>query len=309
MSTEKKESENEDVKVSQSLSDEIDGAVNDTMSVIKQEREERDLNLETNLKLDEVQSGVNPKGGKTPKAEHEDDNDEGVNKIGDKEPDAVTDESLERAVKAGVPMAEAKKYTSKSMLEFVCAKLEDLGKKPGEGQKEKVAESSKDDPELQALLEGLPDLDPEEYDEKIVGGFKAMKDVIRKQYEATKSSKEKNSEKSWFDSQVSGLGDAIEEEIEKSPGTRTALKEQFDVLTAGYKAAGKTVDQETIFDQSVAVVLREVSAKVADSDRAEKLRKRSGQQIRRPNSSAASPSGDVFNEVAADLDRKYFDKK
>lgn len=300
-------------EVSQDLYDEIDGAVDNTMREIEAARDEAKPDDKKPLPSGTARSDDDSKGGQSPEADKGKEVETDDGKGGEDTPieDAVTDTLTERAVKAGLPLAEVKKYTSASMLEFVCTKLETLGKPAGnggDGDDGKKPDPSEDDPELTEMLGQIPELDPDVYDEKIVQLVGAMKGIIRKQHDAMKASGKPGAQ-SWFDSKVTGLGDAYAKELEKAPEVRTALKEQFDVLQAGYKAAGKQVDQETVFDQASAIVLKDVSARVADADKGGKLARRAGQHISRPHNASVSPTGDVFTETAAEIDRKYFDKK
>lgn len=235
--------------------------------------------------------------------------------------DAPSDSHIERAIKAGIPMADAKSFQSASALERVCTLMEtraaDGKVAAGDKKDGKNAEADVKDP-----LESIPDLDPEKYDEQVVAGFKAMKDIIRSQQQVIQSVKADGVSRdgSWFDGQVAKLGEGFVEAVGNGDRSkldpagpqaakRAALEDKFTVLSAGYKAAGKDIGREAVFGEAVSIVLGDVSAKVAEAARAEKLAKRVTQHVARPTGAKATPTPDVFEETAAKLDRKFFSKK
>jgi hypothetical protein len=290
--------------VDKDLSAQIDAGVDDAMVQIEADRQERGDTI--------LPSGGSPgegdEGGESPIGEEKKGGETEEDPAGGEGPgaDAVTDELLERAVKAGLPLSEARKFPNASMLGSICDRLEglnkaDAGKGGGEGATAGADEAG--DP-----LAEIPDLDPNEYDEEIVKGFKAMKGIIRQQQDTIKGlrSPGKNDGESWFDSKVSGLGEAVGKAIKQAPEKMSALKEKFDVLFAGYKAANMSVDKDTIFEQATAIVLGDVKAQASDAARADRLRNREGQFISRPGGAGAKPRADAFEETAADIDGQFF---
>lgn len=221
-------------------------------------------------------------------------------------PDAIGDSLLERAIKAGMSMAEARQYPNAGLLTIALGRMESSAKKAEgsadsqNGVKKETAVAEED------LLGGVPDLDPDEYDEKIVAGFKAMKDIIRKQHETIKEMRGGQSA-DWFASQVAGLGAGVAETL--TPEKRDALKTKFDVLTAGYKAAGHDVDRGNVFREAASLTISEEIASASSTEKNAKLERRAGQHIARPSGHRQQPKGDAFDDVAGELDRKFFDKK
>ena len=238
-------------------------------------------------------------------------------------PGSITDAHLERAVKAGLSIADAKTFQSPEALERMCGLLEarkadDKAGADGKDGKGKEGEQKPPDDPLAAI----PDLDPNEYDEKVVAGFKAMKDIIRGQQAVINSlhTDGKARDSSWIDGQMAGLGEAYVAAIGKGsraeldPNSQQAqkraeLESKFNILTAGYKANGNTVDRETVFKEAVAVVLGDVAVKAATDLKAKKLEERGRQHITRPSGGMVSPATDKLGDVAGELDRKYFGKK
>lgn len=230
--------------------------------------------------------------------ESEDDN--GVSEEDDgheTDDDEVSDEMLEKAIALGVPIAEARKLGSE-LLHGRIAGLEKSNSDQGENSAD--SESPSND-----LLEGIPDLDPDVYDEGLVEGFKAMKQVIRDQSATIKGM----SKASAGDRLVSQLvGDAAKA-LEANPAKGAELKEKVDILTAGYKSIGKEVSGGDILEEAVGSVLGDDIAKVAASANSAKAKKRSAQKISRSAGSRDTESKDVFGEMGDELDRKFFNKK
>ena len=311
-----------EVVVSDSLKGEIEGAVNTTVAQIEKEREERSEKSgkgKTDVPPDKVQDG--DEGGNTDGKEGEGNADEG--KGG--EPEPIADDLIERAVTAGMKISDAKSFKDAKALERVVGVMEtrkagESGAKDGDKAGDKGGDKSggEKDP-----LDAIPDLDPSVYDEKVVAGFKAMKDIIRAQRDeikATKGEGEARSKASWFDSQVAALGEAFVEHVGNgdrskvvagSPqaGKLATLEEKFGVLEAGYKAAKKDVSRDAVFKEAVSIVLGDVQAKADATIRSKELDSRRRQHISRPSGAKQSPTADPFEDVAAQLDRKFFNKK
>jgi len=299
-----------DNAVSTDLEKEIDAGVDATLAENEKTREEEDpgdsgaakvKKAKTTLPPEEDLSGEDTEGGEAPAGE-----DKGK---GDESGDQVADTLLERAVKAGLSLAEAKKCPSASLLTTICERLETAqkGKSAGDENSDAGDEGDGDDDPLA----GIPDLDSDEYDEKLVEGFKALKGIARRLIDENKTLKDagKDGDQTWFASKVSGLGEKVVKALEKAPEKRAELQEQYEVLVAGYKARDKAVDREAIFSQASATALSEILTQAKADDKTEKLRNREGKFISRPaGSNTKSGSVDAFDETAAELDEKYFKK-
>jgi len=289
------------------VSDEIDAAVDGVVEAAKAEREAETENTDRQEQSDGSADGVDTesKDGEIAPNESDESTDEskpdGSKADASKaDADAVTDEHIERAVKAGLSMAEARQFGSASLLDTMVSKLEagktaasDDGKPADES-----AESTDEDP-----LAAIPDLDPEEYDEGIVKGFAAMKGLI-KSLQAGQSATSVD----WFDSQVSGLDEAVSTAITSDPAKLKGVRDKLSVLEAGYKAAGQDVPRDTIFQEAVRIAMGDAIAQSAVDAKAGKLGKRSTQHINRPAGHRATPKGDVLEEVGAEIDAKFSNK-
>ena len=87
-----------------------------------------------------------------------------------------------------------------------------------------------------------------------------------------------------------------------------AVRSKFEVLKAGYEAAGAPLDRNTVFDEAAKLVLGDAMAK-ADLDKKTKAaKKRSRQRISRASGHRAASvgSGDVMKDIAAEIDAKFY---
>jgi len=298
------------VTVESSLRDEIDGAVTEVTEKMQAEQKaSEEKPVEENLSEE-----------KPAEEKKEEKPEEEVIPKDDEIPDAL----IERAVKAGISIPDAKSFKKADALERMCGVLE---KKQESAGNEKKAESDKkeDDP-LAAIPDLDPkDLDPDEYDEKViavVGAVKALKDIVRKQQETIDglSRDGKSHESSWFDSQVAALGKSYAEVVGDGDRAKLAsgspqakkladLESKFNVLSAGYKAAGQDVEKEAVFQEAVSLVIGDVKAQSEASLKAGELEKRKKLHINRPSGASVKATEDPESDVASELDRKFFGKK
>jgi|GEM_PF-2510705 len=304
----------EDSPVSQTLADEIDAGVELAMVEVENERKSDDdadadkaddkADDKEDLSPKEDQVGDDKSGDKVPDTgdKKEGDKEEGTDGDDVPDKDAISDELLDRAVRAGLKSADAKRYPDAAMLAHVCERLEELNKEDGD---KTVADKvdNEEDP-----LAAIPDLDPDVYDEKIVEMVKAIKGIVGQQQETIKGLQVAG-KGSMFESKAAGLGEAFKTALKEAPEKRESLKEKFEVLSAGYKAAGKDVDPDSVFNEAVTLTMGDVAAKSAESVKAEALKKRAKQQMSRPGGVKATPTTDAFEDVAAEVDRKYFPEK
>jgi len=232
--------------------------------------------------------------------------------------DEIADTLIERAVKAGLGIADARSFKTANALENVCATLE----KRTVPAKDEGGETQEEPEDADSLLAAIPDLEPEDYDEKVVAGFKAMKSLIAAQQNVIKGMKNdgKSRDASWFDGQIAALGvDYVEavgtgdrsKLVAGSPQAEKLgeLENKFSVLSAGYKAAGQDVEQKAVFNEAVQLVMGDVTAGAAEAKKRDALAKRSKLHISRPSGADIKPKTDALADAADALDVKYFGKK
>ena len=221
-----------------------------------------------------------------------------------KNEDVITDEHLERAVKAGFTMADARKFGSAELLESTISRLE-------EARKDTADNGDDDDGEAEDPLADIPDLDPEDYDEKIVAGFKAMKEMIRSQYTKIQELRKGGDEPSvdeWFDGKMEGLDKPVAKAVKSDPKRAEAIRGKYDVLVAGYKAAGQDVSRGDVFKEAVGIAMGDVIAKVAIDAKSKELSNRQKQHTQRASGNGGeSTTGDVAKDIANEIDRKFDD--
>lgn len=284
-------------EVSSDLSSEIDASVEAATAVLLGEAPD---DFPSGEALDEEEVEEAPKDenkGADDVAgdEEEDDDDDAV---------ALPNELIERAVKAGLSLDEVNQYPNEALLSKVLERIEgsagEAGSQAGAGEvapgEGADASTSMDD-----LLSSIPDLDPDEYDEKVVSGFKSLKEIIKRQNE-TIEGMQGAKKQDFFTTQLEGVKDFTKGDPAKVAGVR----EKFDVLKAGYKAAGKSVTDETVFNEAAKLVLGSEMEAARQSKKGKAAGKRSAQRIQRPTGRKASAKPTVQDEVAAELDRKFF---
>jgi len=296
------------------LSLEIDGAVEDAMNeIVSAEPSEPDAGDETNLPPDEGQSGEDAEGGPAPEAKGEQ---------GESGGSEVTDEQVERAVRAGMTVADAKSFTDAQVLGRFVSMLEQKAGGVAEAGEASASTGEETDDGLDAMLKKIPDLDPDEYEEEIVSVVKGLKEMLKQQQGVINSLTKQGvaAEGSWLDSQVALLGEDYVKALGQGPqakldptsgqhAKRVKMQEKFTVLEAGYKAAGKNMDRSDIFREVVTLTLGDVQNEAAISAKRQTLAKRSAQHISRTGVNRAAVVTDPFDDAAEELDQKYFGKR
>ena len=228
---------------------------------------------------------------------------------------------IERAVRVGFSLDDARAFANENALTSVCDKLE---------AKAVVEEAEKDDP-----LDALANLDTDEYEPEVVKMFGALTEEIRAQREkitalqtgqeqSARSRQEESAREvvQWFDSQIEKLGDDYAEALGKGAHSslvagsqqlakREAIAERTSILMAGYQATGRQMpSRDEIFAQAAQSVLAEEAAGIRDKKVQKKLGKRAGQHIARGSDSRGREGSTVSpsDEVADLLDKKFFGK-
>lgn len=215
---------------------------------------------------------------------------------------AAPDDALfERAVRAGLPLAQAKQFTDSALLTAVCDRIEGAAAKPGSPGDAGKQAAGAGTPAPADPLAAIPDLDPNEIDERIVASFKALKGLLRQQQETIAGLREGRSQ-DWLSERLGTVKDFTKGDASKE----AAVAEKFKVLTAGYAAAGAKVSREAVFDEAAKFVLAADMEAARKQAKEEAARKRAAQHLHRPGNNRMLPKGDVSAEIAAKLDRDFF---
>ena len=248
--------------------------------------------------------------------------------VGEPAKTTISRDTLERAIRAGIPMDEAEAFQKEETLLKIVARLEAAN--PTIDSKNVVSESKVDSVNDQFVQLRL---DPEKYEEDVVAQFDKVINVLerqQKEIDAFKSSAtslaqitqdaKMNEAISWFDSQVAKLGpdfkDALGEGSIKSLQTGSAqhikreqLANQIAVQLTGCKAIGLPVPpREQVFDAAAQIVLKGEYTKANERKLSSELEARGSQVISRPTNGSGTSTQSATDEIASLLDNKFFSK-
>lgn len=223
----------------------------------------------------------------------------------DDAPPALSEELLERAVRAGITLSEAKQFPSDGLLEKMVSRIE--GRSEGEVGSHGDAGSTDPDGEgdgpgdPETLLSAIPDLDPDVYDEGLVAWSKSLKGEIARLVKENAELKAGRSN-DWLSEQLA----SVEDFTKGDPAKVGAVQEKFDVLSAGYRAAGQDVSKADVFKEAAQLVLGQEMAEAKLKEKGAASARRAGQRIARPSAKTVSvKGGDVDAEVAAVIDARF----
>lgn len=213
-----------------------------------------------------------------------------------------SEEAIERAVRAGLSLKEIKQFPSDDLLNAMCARIEGVGGDPGStegagnaGDGGEASPASVDD-----LLSTF-ELDPEVYDDKIVAAFKAASAIVKRQ-DAIINELRGGQSRDWFSEKLEGVKDLTKGDAAKT----AALRDKFDVLRAGYKAARKNVPDDAVFEEAARLALGSEMESAKLAKKGDAARRRSNQRIARVSGSRVhGEKPDARSEVAELLDSKF----
>lgn len=313
---------------SESTKEEIGGAVDALMERKESERvaAEKSARAGRERDEDEREDGDDDEGGKGKRnlppeesGDAGDENDPPEKKTKEKQDSPViTDAMLERAVKAGMSIEDARTFQSAEALDRICTRLEAKPDNTEKSGKKGDAEGAEDEDDP---LKDIPELNPDEYDETLVKVMGGLRKIIKDQHATIKKLSGERSPIDadlWFTSKVGELGPAYHPALGEngkldasSPqaAKRAELKEKFAVLTAGYKAAGKDVDPAVVFKEALAVVLPDVATKIALEEKGQRAERREKQRLNRPAGAQFRTATDPLAATAEDIDNRFFKKR
>ena len=296
-------------KEKENLEQEINEAIDTKVTEANKNLQEEDFEPGENLQevQEEGESGEFSQKDQEDKKEKKESSEE--SKDSEDKSVELDDSLVERAIKAGLTLADVKTFPSDQVLKTVLSRLEDTGTPEGKDSSDETKDKSSASSDGNSEKFQLPDLDPNDYDEKIVEGFETMKRFILHQQEIISNLQGNLSkgEGEWFEGKTKDLGDEFQKSFEKAPERKDLLREKFDILQQGYKVSGKDVAKDKIFDEAVSMVLGDVNERIAAKEKAEALRKRSSQHITRPSGNRVAPKSDnILSDVAEEINRKFF---
>jgi hypothetical protein len=223
---------------------------------------------------------------------------------------ALDDAMLERAVKVGLSLADAKAVGDPAVLERLIGRLE----KTSEPEKK---DEEKKEPE-EDLVAKIPDLSPDEYDKGLVDAFKALKGVAQKLQESNKQLRQEvsrgvASRGTWVDNEVAklgkdyaelfGEGNLAELPAGKQKAAREKLERSISFVQSEAKAEGKSVSRGDAFKQALALGFSDKVQSTKGAAAKEAAAKRSQQAMNRPRASSGQFARDTDNVPGSPAER------
>lgn len=254
---------------------------------------------------------------------------------GSEETTPAHDESaIERAVAAGIPVADANALTSTSLERVITAREQayaeqaSLEERAALGaEREKAEKVNETDP-----FDQFPKLDPDKYEPEVIAAIEGLKDISRAQQEEIKDYRERSElaqetqnrandqeMEQWYDKQVEDLGEDFVESLGKGNyrnlsqsstqfENRAAIVAQMSVMDSGYRAQGiQPPSREDLFNTASRNILQDRYAELTEKRISRDLEKQSKQHIQRARGSGKGTSTlTPQEEAAAEIDAKYF---
>lgn len=231
----------------------------------------------------------------------------------------VDDAMLERAVKAGMSVAEVKAFGNNDALESVVAKLEAASEAAASSDKKKEGGSEQKD-EFAELLASIPDLDTEEYDEGVANAIKAVKSLVVKQQETVVKQQEMisalqkevkqsvDSQGTWVDVEVAklgknyidlfGEGNAVDLPAGEQKNARAKMDRHIKFLIAEAKTEGRSLSKQAAFKAALDSAFSDKVKSLKGAAAKNAAASRSRQSVNRPrNTSGRFTSGGAVGSL------------
>ncbi|HUT86492.1 MAG TPA: hypothetical protein VMX15_00190 [Candidatus Heimdallarchaeota archaeon] len=322
------------MSINDDLRAEIDAAVGAVADETQTEETQKEVAQEEGAKEEESQKETEEQ---EKEAEGEETQEEGAKEEPSKEegqtPPPLSDETLTRAVRAGLSLVEARSYPSDRSLASTCSLIEAADARAKAASE--VAQKGFKNDEVEDPLAIFDNLNTDEFEPEVVELLGTLVTQIRAQRDALhelRSGHEQAARASqetvvrevevWFDQQVEGLGTDLHECLGEggyrslSPGSpqlakRDAIAEQIAVTLAGYQAMGRQPPpREEVFEQAVKSVLRDEFTQAERKKIQQELRRMKGNIVQRASHGTKTDSTkSPEEEIAARLDEKYFVKE
>ena len=235
-----------------------------------------------------------------------------------------SNDTITRAIRAGLSIEDAQSFQSEAALSRVVASIE-TARRPMEVPESQVEEED--------IFSQLPTLNPDDYEEDVIKMYDSLTAIMKKQQETINELKGRTEQSAassrdaialdtskWFDEQVSKLGDEFADslgtggyhDLDRSTpqfAKRDELANQCAVLIAGYRASGQQLPpRDEVFSRAASIVLKDNYLKAHEKKLSSELADRKSQHIARASSANSKSKGDTAADVAAMLDAKFFGK-
>ena len=282
----------------------------------------------------EDQTGDTDGDGDEMPQDEEDEKSEASNKEQEEAQDGISDFVLEKAVQVGIPLDDARGFTSEDALLRTVATLENQYAQSAQLRADiaeiKNVTLKEPDEAIKDSLADLPELDSEQVEPEVIKALNALKKEITSQRKELQDLRTHQNDavnlnqqaaahevEQWFDGEVARLGDDFSEALgEGGHGSLTPGSSQFAkreeiagsmaVTLAGHKAMGREPpSRDVLFQTAVRSVPHDEFANRGSKKVADMLRKSSGQHIQRPSGQTSKNSQSPDDETAAMLDRKF----
>lgn len=239
----------------------------------------------------------------------------------------LSNELLERAVSAGVPVADARELPPDSLERIVKAREVAFEQA---AQDHPVKETETEEEETVDPFVDLPKLDPEVHDAATIAMFDKLTAIAKQQHETIQNfeTRQGNAELAtqevnrrdtvqWFDGKVSELGEDFTDTLGAGGydsldqgsaqfAKREVLANQVSVLLAGYEATGQQAPpRDEVFDVAARLVLRDEYQQIDGKKLSGDLEKRASQHIQRAGGQKARGTKTAEEEIAAAIDAKF----
>ena len=244
-------------------------------------------------------------------------------------PPQVSDDTLERAVAAGIPVVDAKALTPESLERVIAARVDAAYEHAFENVIPEAAVPAKED-KPKDLFADLPELDKENYEPAIIAQMERVKEIARTQQAELQEFRDHGEQvaqsanqvadqemEQWFDKQVGDLGDDFKESLGEGNyrnlsrgstqfGNRAEIVTQMSVMDTGYRAQGiEPPSRDELFDSAVGLVLRDTYTEIRNKEIQGDLAKQSKQHIRRASGGKAKSQLSDEDAIAAELEKKF----
>lgn len=240
----------------------------------------------------------------------------------------ISSDTLERAVAAGIPVADAKALTPESLERVIAARVDASYQEQVDWQREQDKGTVKEKPK--DLFADFQKLDSEKYEPEIIEQMERVKEIARNQQAELQEFRDHNEQtaksvnsaadremEQWFDGQVGNLGDDFKESLGEGKyrdlsqgsaqfGNRAEIVQQMSVMDSGYRAQGiEPPSRDELFESAVGLVLRDTYAEVKDKKLQGSLEKQSRQHIRRAGGGKVKSQLNDEEAIAAEIEKRF----
>ncbi len=207
---------------------------------------------------------------------------------------AVDNSLIERAVRSGMSLSDAKAIPDGEVLERIIAQAETT---TGETSEETFSDEEKTE---EKLLADIPELDPDEYDPDFINTFEKMKGAIVGLQETNKAlvqnqrGQESNQLRGWFDSQVKSVEKDYGSTIQ-SDSAKGKIIRHMDFVANEARAEGRQLSHDQVFKLALESAFTEKTNEIKGRKIAAKAKGRSKRVLHKPRDVDGSFISETFS--------------